>query len=141
MSHFWVAWGRSARVTFEPLLGHFWVTFCASVELGGRPLLNTRDFLRSSMIVFSLFFLARQTPKNSQCEEEKFAYQYRVPPKFTWGKSPVRMILLPFQAKKLKKMPSNQYRYEDLGHFPVLWPNPENLGERREKHSRKQGTP
>ena len=43
LSHFWVTfgslWGRSARVTFESLLGHF-NSFCVSVELGGRPLHN-----------------------------------------------------------------------------------------------------
>ena len=45
-SHFWVnfrsLWGRSARVTFESLLGHF-NSFCVSVDLGARWLHKHRE--------------------------------------------------------------------------------------------------
>ena len=46
-SHFWVTfgslWGRSARVTFESLLGHF-NPFWVSVDLGARWLPNARGY-------------------------------------------------------------------------------------------------
>ena len=78
-SHFWVTfgslWGRSARVTFESLLGHF-NSFCASVELGGRPLHNFRGAWRP-------YTFSRLKSRHSGGATEPLRPRWRPPPDLT----------------------------------------------------------
>ena len=76
-SHFWVnfwsLWGRSARVTFESLLGHF-NSFWVAAKLGVRWLHNTKNATALESIVFCNRWIRSRPGKPNQRkgQNEKF---------------------------------------------------------------------